>query len=125
MLLVCVATDLEGALLKESGHVEPLVTGIGPVNAAAALTAAIAHERPSRILVCGVCGAYPGSGLAVLDVTCAASETYGDQSRIQILSSWRESRDSLGETFEYPCVWHPWANRRLTMWTGPTVNWGG
>ncbi len=76
-MLVCVATELEGALLKEKG-IRVVVTGIGPVNAAHALTAALAYRTPDRILVCGVGGAYPGSGLAPLDVTCAATETYAD-----------------------------------------------
>ena len=31
-----------------------------------------------RIVVCGVGGAYPGSGLAVGDVACAEVECYGD-----------------------------------------------
>ena len=75
MLLVCVATKLEGEILAASGEIDPLVTGIGPVNAAHALTLAVARARPERIVVCGVGGAYPGSGLEVLDVTCASSET--------------------------------------------------
>lgn len=76
-MLVCVATALEGALLKERG-IRVVVTGIGPVNAAHALTAALAYRTPDRILVCGVGGAYRGSGLAPLDVTCAETETYAD-----------------------------------------------
>ncbi|MHC4729690.1 MAG: futalosine hydrolase [Planctomycetota bacterium] len=76
-MLVCVATELEGALLREAG-VSVVVTGIGPVNAAHALTAALADPTPRKIVVCGVGGAYPGSGLAVLDVTCAETETYAD-----------------------------------------------
>jgi futalosine hydrolase len=76
-MLVCVATDLEGALLKEKG-ISVVVTGIGPVNAAHALTAALAGRTVQRVVVCGIGGAYPGSGLAVLDVTCAETETYAD-----------------------------------------------
>jgi futalosine hydrolase len=76
-MLVCVATELEGALLKEKG-IAVVVTGIGPVNAACALTAALARRIPDRIIVCGIGGAYPGSGLAPLDVTCAETETYAD-----------------------------------------------
>ena len=76
-MLVCVATELEGALLKEKG-ISVVVTGIGPVNAAHALTAALAGRTVQRVVVCGIGGAYPGSGLAVLDVTCAETETYAD-----------------------------------------------
>jgi futalosine hydrolase len=76
-MLVCVATELEGALLKEEG-LAVVVTGIGPVNAAHALTAALARQTVERVVVCGVGGAYPGSGLGLLDVTCAETETYAD-----------------------------------------------
>ena len=76
-MLVCVATELEGALLKEKG-IAVVVTGIGPVNAAHALTAALAHQPPKKVVVCGIGGAYPGSGLELLDVTCAETETYAD-----------------------------------------------
>ena len=76
-MLVCVATELEGALLKEKG-VAVVVTGIGPVNAAHSLTAALAGRTVRQVVVCGIGGAYPGSGLAVLDVTCAETETYAD-----------------------------------------------
>jgi len=76
-MLVCVATELEGALIKEKG-IAVVVTGIGPVNAAHALTAALARQTPKRIVVCGIGGAYPGSGLDLLDVTCAETEIYAD-----------------------------------------------
>jgi futalosine hydrolase len=81
-LLLCFSTELEGALLRRryegSSNVALVRTGVGPVNAAHALTLFIAHERPSAIVVCGVGGAYPNSGLRVLDVVCADTECYGD-----------------------------------------------
>lgn len=81
-LLVCIATELEGALLRErlegSSDAVVLCTGVGAVNAAHAVTMAILRRRPEGIVVCGVGGAYPGSGLAVGDVACAADECYGD-----------------------------------------------
>jgi futalosine hydrolase len=52
--------------------------GVGPVNAAHAVTLAIAQEKPQAIVVCGVGGAYPSSGLRVGDVACAEYEIYGD-----------------------------------------------
>ncbi len=76
-LLVCVATDLESALLQSAG-VAVLKTGLGPVNAAWALTRALESETPERILVCGVGGAYPGSGLEIGTVASASTECYGD-----------------------------------------------
>lgn len=82
MTLVCVATEFEGALLHErlSGHagVTVIITGVGPVNAAHAVTIAAIREKPTGIMICGVGGAYPGSGLQVGDVVCADMECYGD-----------------------------------------------
>jgi futalosine hydrolase len=81
-LLICTATELEGRLIREQlgarDEVTIVCTGVGPVNAAHAVTVAITQRRPDAILVCGVGGAYPGSGLAVGDVVCADIECYGD-----------------------------------------------
>lgn len=82
MVLVAVATEFEGALLRDRlsnrGDVMLIVTGVGPVNAAHAVTLAITKRQPRAIVVCGVGGAYPNSGLGVADVVCAQSECYGD-----------------------------------------------
>jgi futalosine hydrolase len=80
-LLICVATEFEGGLLRErltTPDTLLVCTGVGPVNAAHAVTLAITRQRPDAIIVCGVGGAYPGSGLAVGDVACAEQECYGD-----------------------------------------------
>jgi futalosine hydrolase len=82
-LAVCFATDLEGALLRErlnaAGESIAIIrTGFGPVNAAHAVTLLLAQERPHQIVVCGVGGAYPSSGMAIGDVACAETECYGD-----------------------------------------------
>jgi futalosine hydrolase len=82
MLLLCVATEMEAALLRERlsgrGDVRFIVTGVGPVNAAYAATVAILDQRPEAVVLCGVGGAYPGSGLHVGDIVCACLECYGD-----------------------------------------------
>src|SRR4051812_2844545 len=82
MVLIVVATEFEGTLLGQrlSGRDDArlIVSGVGPVNAAHAVTVAITRYNPSAIVVCGVGGAYPGSGLSVGDVVCAESECYGD-----------------------------------------------
>jgi futalosine hydrolase len=53
--------------------------GVGPVNAAHAVTLFLAGGgKPGAIVVCGVGGAYPSSGLRVGDVACAETECYGD-----------------------------------------------
>ena len=75
-LLVCTATELEQELLRE--RVRTICTGVGPVNAAHALTVAVERQRPDAIVVCGIGGAYPGSALSVGEVVCAAKECYGD-----------------------------------------------
>jgi futalosine hydrolase len=82
-LLICVATDLESGVLRDhlQGHadsIQLLRTGVGAVNAAHAVTLAIARNRPDTIVVCGIGGAYPGSGLTLGDVVCADVECYGD-----------------------------------------------
>jgi futalosine hydrolase len=75
-LVVCVATEMEGALLRP--HVPVITTGVGAVNAAYALTRYIDREPVDGIVVCGIGGAYLGSGIAVCSVVCAESECYGD-----------------------------------------------
>jgi futalosine hydrolase len=81
-LLICIATELEGRLLRERlgsrDDVTIVCTGVGPVNAAHAVTLAITRQRLDAIVICGVGGGYPGSGLAVGDVVSADVECYGD-----------------------------------------------
>ena len=48
------------------------------MNAAHAVTLAIAKAKPQAIIVCGVGGAYPSSGLRIGDVASASVEIYGD-----------------------------------------------
>jgi futalosine hydrolase len=81
-LLICTATELESALLRErlagDASVRLLTMGVGPVNAAISVTRLLASEKPRQIVVCGIGGAYPGSGLQLLDVAWAEMECYGD-----------------------------------------------
>jgi futalosine hydrolase len=78
--VVCVATELEGALLKP--HVPVLVTGVGAVNAACSLTRFLEREKAKAVIVCGIAGAYPRAfaegGLGITSVVCAETECYGD-----------------------------------------------
>jgi futalosine hydrolase len=80
-LVVCVATELEGSLLRS--HVPVVCTGVGAVNAAYALTRFLDREPAKAVVVCGIAGAYPrsfdtGAGIALGSVVCAESECYGD-----------------------------------------------
>ncbi len=79
-LVVCVSTELEGAVLRTAlpEGVALVVTGVGAVNAACALTRFLERTGAHSVVVCGIGGAYPGSGLAVGSVAWAASECYGD-----------------------------------------------
>ena len=82
-LLLCVATEFEGALLRaqlNGSHPDVAIvrTGVGPVNAAHAVTLFLAQADVRAIVICGVGGAYPSSQLQIGDVVCAASECYGD-----------------------------------------------
>jgi len=79
--VVCFATRVEGEDLPRSVAGRSLAllrTGVGAVNAAFTLTRFLTEHRARAVLVCGVGGAYPGSGLRPGDVVCADSETYGD-----------------------------------------------
>lgn len=62
----------------DPARVTVLRMGVGPVNAAHAVTLAITRSRPTAIVVCGIGGAYPESGLGIGTVACADSECYGD-----------------------------------------------
>ena len=77
-LVVCVATEFEGSLLR--AHVPLLVTGVGAVNAAYTLTRFMEHEGTRSVIVCGIAGAYPQAFemLGTGSVVCAETECYGD-----------------------------------------------
>ena len=78
---VCFSTDLEGDGLPTSvgGRSVALIrTGVGPVNAAFALTRFLSRHEANVVIGCGIGGAYPGSDLEPGIAVCAESETYGD-----------------------------------------------
>src|ERR1700761_296202 len=75
-VIVCVATELEGALLQ--AHLPVLVTGVGSVNAAVALTRFLEREGARAIVCCGIGGAGPGAALPLASPVWAESECYGD-----------------------------------------------
>lgn len=79
--VVCCSTRLEANGLPTSvagKSLAILTTGVGPVNAAFALTRFLSENDASAVLNCGIGGAYPGSMLTTGDAVCAESETYGD-----------------------------------------------
>ena len=117
-LLICVATDLESQLLRErlatSTAARVVVTGVGPVNAAHAVTVAVLQERPAGIVVCGVGGAYPSSGIGVGDVVSADLECYGD------LGAGSPSGFLDMEALGFPVVQSPRLYNDLPMQLFPT-----
>lgn len=72
-LLICVATKGEGNRLVGAG-LDVLVTGMGPVNAAHALTRRLSAAPVRRVISCGIGGAFREVG----PVAFAASEQFGD-----------------------------------------------
>lgn len=79
--MICFATPLEGHGLPGrvgDTDVKLLQTGIGPVNAAFAVTRFLMRNRVDAVINCGVGGAYPGSDLETGSAVCAVTETYGD-----------------------------------------------
>lgn len=80
-IVICYATELEGSgLPNRIGDTDLALveTGVGPVNAAFALTRFLSRHMADAIIGCGVGGAYPGSNLDPGEVVCAETETYGD-----------------------------------------------
>src|SRR5215472_1821797 len=77
-VLVLAATALESKLLQSS-DAKVVVTGIGAVNTAHALTQHLAKNgTPSLVVQTGVAGAYVPADVAVGSVLLADTEIYGD-----------------------------------------------
>jgi futalosine hydrolase len=56
-----------------------LNTGIGKVNAAHSVTLLMEHFSLVFVILCGIGGAYPGSGIEIGDIAIASKEIYGDE----------------------------------------------
>jgi futalosine hydrolase len=76
-VVVFVATETEARRLTKSG-IQVVVTGVGPVNAAHAVTRRLVESGAHAIASCGIGGAYPGSCIEVGEAVCASTETYAD-----------------------------------------------
>lgn len=80
-IAICFSTDLEGQGLPTqigSQSIALIRSGVGPVNAAFALTRFLMDHDVGLVIGCGIGGAYPGSNLELTDAVCAETETYGD-----------------------------------------------
>ena len=86
MILIVFATETEAAPFKSlarrmaSPVLDVLVSGIGQVNTARALTAYFERHtpRPDYLIMGGCAGAFKGSGLNIGDVCFATEEIYAD-----------------------------------------------
>jgi len=58
--------------------VKVLITGIGQVNAALALTAMLEYDRPDVVIMTGCAGAYSGASIKTGDVAVATEEIYAE-----------------------------------------------
>ena len=77
-VLVLAATAFEATLIESSGE-RLIVTGIGAVNAAHALTQYLAaNAAPSLVIQTGIAGAYVPANVPVGSVVLADTEIYGD-----------------------------------------------
>ena len=83
MLLLAVATENEIKPLTQflaANGIKVLVTGMGPVRAAASLSSYLTRygSNIKMVLNIGVAGAYIDSGIALLDICLAQQEFLGD-----------------------------------------------
>lgn len=61
MILISCAVGKELAFLRPEPHVELLVTGVGPVEAAASVSRALAQSRYDLVIAAGLAGAFEGA----------------------------------------------------------------
>ena len=78
-------THIHGQL--DDRTVSLVLTGLGTVNTAHALTCVLERRRPKLVLQFGVGGAYLSSGLDVGDIAVATEELYGDLG-VQTPAGW-------------------------------------
>ncbi len=95
MLLLCAAVQHEADALPDE-HV--LVTGIGRVNAAAAVTRAIiaADQAVTGVVNIGIAGALPDGGLAIGDLIVGRASVYAEEGLIT--PSGFQTMDEMGFT---------------------------
>ncbi len=60
---------------------EKYVVGVGPVCAAIKMTQVLERKSPRLVILFGVCGSYPDSGLSIGDVVIAKKEVFADIAR--------------------------------------------
>lgn len=118
-IVVLVPTEGECRYFKGvvSDDVEVRISGVGMAATASAAALALAR-RPDVMILAGIAGAYPGSGLKVGDCVLVSSERVADQ------GAFREEGFVPLYVSEYEC---PYVEDRLVMPSvaGCTVNAAG
>ncbi|WP_456370119.1 futalosine hydrolase [Thermodesulfatator atlanticus] len=76
-MLLLVPTEIEAKVLKKFG-LEPVIIGMGPVEAAIAAYDKLNTQIEGPVILAGIGGAYPGSDLKIGDIALASVEFFGD-----------------------------------------------
>ncbi len=76
-MLLLVPTELEAELLRKAG-LSPQVIGMGPVEAALGACSIFQQGVSEPVVLAGIGGAYPESGLQIGDLALATVEYFGD-----------------------------------------------
>ena len=91
-VLVLAATPLEAALLQSLPSAL-VITGIGAVNAAHALTRhLVTQPKPSLVIQAGIAGAYVPAGVPIGAVVLASEEVYADVG-VMTTEGWRSAEE--------------------------------
>ena len=97
MLLLCTAVEAEASAVASLAGTHVIVSGVGRVNAAAAVTQTLLElgvDSVDAVLSIGVAGALPGSGLAIGDVVFGNPSIYMEEG-IETPEGFRDTR-SMG-----------------------------
>ena len=83
-VVIAVPTNGEKEVIRrdfKEAECKWIVCGVGPAMAAQEVTAAILKERPSLVILVGICGIFKSYGRLPGSLFIAQSETYGDLGR--------------------------------------------
>ncbi|OAG27150.1 futalosine hydrolase [Thermodesulfatator autotrophicus] len=76
-MTILVPTEIEASPLRKRG-LNVQVIGMGPVEAALGSYSVLARQKEGPVILAGIGGAYPKSGLQIGDIALASVEFFGD-----------------------------------------------
>jgi len=79
-ILMISPTAIEISAAKDVNY-KKVILGVGPVSSAIKITQLLERDLPNAVILFGVCGAYPDSGLSIGDVVIAGKEMFVDIAR--------------------------------------------